>query len=137
MICGTVVMAKSEFVVEEGMITGYNGSTSRVVIPSIIEGVEIAGIESYAFNQNSNIETVVISDGVEVIQPYAFNGCTRLTTVECLDSLLVIGFDAFNECKVLENVDVSEQIEILQDNSVKMQFETSEEYTVLEGIIIS
>lgn len=136
-ICGIAAMAQSEFIVEDGMITGYNGSASRVVIPSTIEGMEIAGIESYAFNQNDNIERVVIGDGIEVIQPYAFNGCTRLTTVECPDSLLVIGFDAFNKCNALENVDVSEQTEILQDYSVKMQIDTSEEYTVSEGIIMS
>ena len=58
----------SDFTVKDGMITSYNGTDSYVEIPAIIDGVEIAGIDSYAFNNNDIVETVVIGDGIEVIQ---------------------------------------------------------------------
>ena len=113
----TAYAQESDFTVKDGMIASYNGTDSYVEIPLIIDGVEIAGIDSYAFNNNDTVETVVIGEGIEVIQSYAFVDCDRLTTVKCPDSMLLIGFDAFDKCYALEDLDVPESTHLMIDYS--------------------
>ena len=138
----------SDFTVKDGMITSYNGTDSYVEIPAIIDGVEIAGIDSYAFNNNDIVETVVIGDGIEVIQSYAFEDCDKLTTIKCPESMLLIGFDAFDKCYNIEDLDVSDSTHMMidysdtpgstytiPDDSTEPTTEETEEYTISDSTI--
>lgn len=126
----TAYAQESDFIVKDGMIASYNGTDSYVEIPLIIDGVEIAGIDSYAFNNNDNVETVVIGEGIEVIQSYAFVDCDKLTTVKCPDSMLLICLDAFDKCYALEDLDVPESTHMMIDYSVVPMSDETEEYSV-------
>ena len=54
--------------------------------------------------QASQIEVVLVHEGVESIGSYAFAGCEKLTVVACNSSSLAIGDYAFSGCKRLESV---------------------------------
>lgn len=74
----------------DAIITGYTGSGGNIVIPDSIEGYTVVGIKgsyrgtSYkpgAFENNPNIVSVVIPDGVTFIGENAFSGSVNLTSV--------------------------------------------------------
>ena len=144
----TAYAQESDFTVKDGMITSYNGTDSYVEIPAIIDGVEIAGIDPYAFNNNDTVETVVIGDGIEVIQSYAFVDCDKLTTVKCPDSMLLICLYAFDKCYDLEDLDVPESTHMMidytdtpgstystPDDSTEPMTEETEEYSLTNSTI--
>ncbi|MEK5165834.1 leucine-rich repeat protein [Paenibacillus sp. FSL R5-0527] len=74
----------------DAIITGYTGPGGNIVIPDSIEGYSVVGIKgsyrgtSYkpgAFENNPNIVSVVIPDGVTFIGENAFSGSVNLTSV--------------------------------------------------------
>ena len=51
-----------DFVVEGGILTKYKGNDKKVIIPNIVKVIQYG-----AFNDNLNVESVVIPDSVEQI----------------------------------------------------------------------
>jgi len=62
-----------EFNPEGGVITGYSGSGSEVVIPDRIDGVPVTYISNSVF-KDKNLTSVSIPDNVKGIGPQAFAG---------------------------------------------------------------
>jgi hypothetical protein len=62
-----------EFNPEGGVIMGYNGSGSEVVIPDRIDGVPVTYINNSVF-KDKNLTSVSIPDNVKGIGPQAFAG---------------------------------------------------------------
>ncbi len=58
---------------EDGVITEYYGSDTKIVIP---EGVK--GIDMYVFNNNDELEVLSIPDSIETIDSANFEGCDNL-----------------------------------------------------------
>lgn len=82
-------------------VTGYVGDREVVEIPAKVNGIRVAGIDGYAFQANSRVRQVKISEGVETLGSFAFKNCSALTDVELPSSLKVIGPWAFNACRNL------------------------------------
>lgn len=87
------------FVIENGVLTKYNGWQSFVVIPD-----EVTAIGDGAFKNNTTMLSVEIPDGVKSIGNEAFYGCTRLAGVLIPDSVESIGNSAFSGCTALSTV---------------------------------
>jgi len=83
------------FTFSNGTITGYTGSYTEVVIPSVINGETVTAIGDYAFHNNGNITSVVIPDTVTTISNYAFDNCYMLETIKIPNSVTTIGKYAF------------------------------------------
>jgi len=62
-----------EFNPEDGVITGFNGSGSEVVIPDRIDGVPVTAISNSVF-KDKNLTSVSIPDNIKNIGPNAFAG---------------------------------------------------------------
>jgi len=77
------------------IITGYNGSSRNVVIPSSIEGYPVVRIQG-AFNGNSTVTSVVIPNSVTVIGRRAFYGTANLSSITIPNSVVRIEELAFN-----------------------------------------
>ena len=78
----TVAAATNKFFFDPttGMITGYNGTDTVVVIPSKINGITVETIGHTAF-RDSSVTSVTIPASVTEIGSNAFAGCTNLTSV--------------------------------------------------------
>ncbi len=94
---------------ENGVITGYTGTNTRVVIPSEINGVIVKGIGEKAFTTNDSgyasvkIDTVSFPATLETIGNSAFVN-TSLTSVIIPASVKTIGENAFYYCSGLTEV---------------------------------
>ncbi len=83
-------------------ITGYNGLGGSVVIPSILGGSPVVAIGPSAFENNQNIESLTIPEGVIEIGANAFAGAKNLTslfipnTVQSIGAGIVIGSNALS-----------------------------------------
>ena len=83
----------------------YSGD---IVIPATIEygGVtyNVTTIGENAFNSCGNVNSVVISEGVQTIETSAFMQCYNMTWVELPSSITTIGYWAFSYCNNLHYV---------------------------------
>ena len=82
---------------EKAIITGFTGNDEHMVIPSQIDGFDVYGIASNAFEKYS-FKSVIISEGVEHIDWFAFYGCSNLTSITIPSSVKRIGYSAFDGC---------------------------------------
>lgn len=105
---GGKTMSASDFTFDPQTcyITGYNGKSQDVVIPSEFAGYEIKGIASKAFASNKKITSVVIPSPVEYIGERAFENCTALITVSLPSTVHSIDESAFSGCSVLKNINI-------------------------------
>lgn len=109
--------AQSEYnyyVKEDGTaeLTGYSGSETELVLPSVLDGYTITSIRSEFLYGRGNIVKVSIPDSITYIGYGAFNG-TGLTTVEIPGSVKSIVGDAFAHCQELTSVIIHEGVEML------------------------
>ena len=101
----TVAAATNKFFFDPttGMITGYNGTDTVVVIPSKINGFTVETIGHGAF-ERSAVTSVTIPDSVTFISDSAFAYCSSLTNISIPNSVTAIGSFAFEGCTKLESI---------------------------------
>ena len=101
----TVAAATNKFFFDPttGMITGYNGTDTVVVIPSKINGITVETIGHTAFRYSS-VTSVTIPDSVTFISDSAFAYCSSLTNISIPNSVTAIGSFAFEGCTKLESI---------------------------------
>lgn len=91
-----------KLLIENGVLTGLaDPSLVRVVLPA-----EVKSIASRAFF-NSNIESIVLNEGLESIGLQAFSGSSKLASVVFPASLKEIGAHAFEDCVALNEINLS------------------------------
>lgn len=86
------------------IINRYNGSSSSVVVPALLDGHPVIGIGYQAFKHNSEITEIQLPDTLQYISGEAFYGCTNLTSIILPDSVATIGDNAFAGCSYLTTV---------------------------------
>ena len=62
-------------------VSGYNGSSTEVVVPSGYNGKAVVAVGPSAFSGNANIVSIKLPDSVTEIKKSAFSGCTSLVDV--------------------------------------------------------
>ncbi|HEV2331420.1 MAG TPA: leucine-rich repeat domain-containing protein, partial [Verrucomicrobiae bacterium] len=87
-------------------VTGYNGSSSSVIIPGTLGGYPVTSIGDFAFSGNSGMTGVSIPNSVTNIGAFAFEA-SGLTSVTIPASVIGIGQEAFVSCGNLTNISVS------------------------------
>ena len=75
-----------DFVIENGVLTKYNGPGGDVTIP---EGVTVIG--EHAFFECASLTSVTIPEGVTEIGRFVFDDCKSLTDVTIPGSVREIG----------------------------------------------
>lgn len=111
----TVAAATNKFYFNPttGMITGYNGTDTVVVIPSKINGITVETIGHTAFRYSS-VTSVTIPDSVTFISDSAFAYCSSLTNISIPNSVTYIGFSAFNSCTSLKSITLPSSLSTIQ-----------------------
>ena len=87
-----------------GIVSGYNGTETDVVIPATWKNVTIKVIGGFAFNGCSSLVSISLPNSIEKISSAAFQECVGLTNISILDSVESIGNQAFYNCIGLTNV---------------------------------
>lgn len=77
-------------------------SGSEITIPGEIDGMTVLKIGDNAFQNNSIITKITISDGIEVIGSFAFEGANMLESVVLPSTLKTIGSKAFGDTLITE-----------------------------------
>ncbi|MBE6555434.1 MAG: hypothetical protein E7663_04285 [Ruminococcaceae bacterium] len=88
---------RADFTIEGGILKRYRGKGGDVVIP---EGV--TEVDSYVFNGNTAVTSVVFPGTLKRIGNYAFDGCTSLKTVTFPEGITHIGDKSFYHCTSLQ-----------------------------------
>ena len=114
-------------------ITGVNSiysSPSVLYIPSEYNGYKVEELEG-TYNPNSgsfigwkkcmnnisNVNSVVIADGVKIIGDSAFYDCNKLKDIVISDTITRIGKYAFYSCKNLTEIEIPESVTSIDENA--------------------
>lgn len=99
-------------------IISYTGTEANLVIPAQINGRSVKRLTQYCIYENSNIETLVVSEGVERISSLFAGACPNLKSITLpasaqllsnSSSSIVSGLDGFvDSCNAMETVIVAE-----------------------------
>jgi len=88
-------------------ITGYNGPSGEVTIPSTINGLPVTRIGDYVFNSvYYSLTAITIPDSVTSIGVGAFSPCYALRSLALPTNLTSIGDSAFQGCGSLGSVTI-------------------------------
>lgn len=98
-------------------IDGYAGSGGAVTIPGIINGLTVTSLAYEAFQNNTTLTSVAISDSVTSIGNDALYNCTGLTNITIPDSVTNIGVGAFASCTALTSVTIPNNVTSIADDT--------------------
>lgn len=90
---------------ENGMIYGYVGYESDLVVPETVFEIKVKGIEAKAFEGKSWLSSIIIPESISIIGERAFSNCDNLTDVTAKGITAVPKY-AFSNCYCLDKVDM-------------------------------
>ena len=91
-------------------ITGYSGNATALYIPGEIDGHEVVAIGDRAFENRTDLRTVMIPDSLEKIEFEAFYNCINLKIVDLPSNLTTIGYDVFGNCKSISKIEIPKSL---------------------------
>ena len=92
-------------------ITGYSGNATALYIPDEIDGHEVVAIGDRAFENRTDLRTVMIPDSVTEIGSCAFNNCTNLSNVTLSQNLKYMKGRAFGSCEKITKIEIPKSLE--------------------------
>ena len=106
---------------EATVISGNYSQITNLTIPGSIEvdGVSyiVKAIDDNVFNSCTNIDTLIIGNGVERIGRSAFYWCYRMKSVSLPISLKSIGESSFAECNNITSLVIPEGVKTIGQNA--------------------
>lgn len=102
-------------------ITSVKSSENNVIIPSVIDKLDVVEIGENAFYGNCHIECIEIPSSVKKIRQGAFHGIYALKTVIFSDGLKELGdcdrkgFGVFLGCDSLKKIEFPDSLEVIGD----------------------
>ncbi|MBQ8343098.1 MAG: leucine-rich repeat domain-containing protein [Clostridia bacterium] len=98
-------------------VKGYEGTDTRVVIPSVYEGrpvTDIMGggsnVGNYGFQTNTIIKELVLPSSIIQIGEYAFYGCSNLERMNIPESVTEIPACIFYDCTSLQEIIIPDTV---------------------------
>ena len=92
-------------------ITGYSGNATALYIPGEIDGHEVVAIGDSAFEDRTDLRTVMIPDSVTEIGSCAFNNCTNLSNVTLSQNLKYMEGRAFGSCEKITKIEIPKSLD--------------------------
>jgi len=115
-------VASNDFIIENGVLKKYSGTSKEVVIP---EGVTYIPI--FTFKDHSEIINISIPKSVRYIGHCAFSGCTGLISISIPEGITDIPPRTFADCKNLTSIYIPDSVAYIGDaafygcNKLKIQ----------------
>lgn len=97
-------------------VVNYVGNDKNVKIPEMVYGRFVTKIGSYAFADNTTIETVEVPYLVSCFDEYSFSGCTSLKEINIPEFVSNINQFAFFNCKSLKNITMDCKIKTVNES---------------------
>jgi PKD repeat protein len=94
-------------------ITGYNGASTDISIPSSIDGYPVVALATHSF-WYSGLTSVIIPNSITSLGNGTFEGCTQLISVTLPNNITILGLGIFNSCSLLNNVIIPESVTDIQ-----------------------
>ena len=113
-------------------ITEYVGHEINVVVPKTINGIPVTMIKYGAFREGTNIESIILHDGIEYIGDDAFKNCKSLKSIVMPSSIKSTWKQfrsTFKGCINLEKLNIPEGVTCIGDHAF-------EECSNLKSIVI-
>ncbi|MBQ8495983.1 MAG: leucine-rich repeat protein [Clostridia bacterium] len=101
-----------DFEIEKGILKKYHGNAEEVVIPS-----DVHTIGRYAFQNNTSMKKLTITENVRKIEEGAFLRCYALENIMIPENLETIGIIAFSGCKNMKNVFLTDHVKTIGYNA--------------------
>ena len=98
-------------------VTGYTGTATEVVIPSVYDGKAVMSIGEMAFCDCRSLTKIVIPDSVTRIDDWAFDCCSSLTEIIIPDSVTSIDAFAFASCNSLTEIVIPDSVTSIADHA--------------------
>lgn len=89
-----------------------NSNLERVVL-----GSNVKSVSGYAFSNCTSLKSITIPENVTEIGDSAFYGCTNLTSITIPESVTEIGDSAFENCTNLSGLQIPSNIEKIGDDA--------------------
>lgn len=100
-------------------VRGSNSECKNLKTIEIPEKVRIDGrvynvttIDSRGFNYNTNLQSIIIPEGITTIENNAFIGCEKLENLSIPHSVTTIDYEAFNGCTSLKTMIIPKNIKM-------------------------
>lgn len=90
----------------EMIVQKYNGTSSQIEIPSVVDGYPVTGIADYAFHNCRSVKKVILLDSIITIGNHAFYDCRSLESMVISDAIRSIGDGAFKNCYLLNSIEL-------------------------------
>lgn len=106
----TIANGNDNYVVEDSVL--YNADKSKLIFYPALDATTYTidsatkVINGGAFADATNLQSIVLPDGLERISNSAFYGCTALTSIEIPASVKIIDTYAFMKCSALATITV-------------------------------
>lgn len=106
-------MDEKQFYIEDGTLLRVSNleNLTEVVIPS---NVKVIAPRVFA---NSQIRTLILNEGLEVISDEAFYKCTRLKEIVIPDTVKYIGKLAFFNCRGAKNIVIGKGVSVIDERA--------------------
>ncbi len=84
------------YVLEDGkaVITGYSGKETTLAVPRVLDGCLVYAIGDGAFENNKNLVSVTLPEGLCEVRQNAFRSCVKLSQINLPATLLKFGENA-------------------------------------------
>lgn len=123
-----VEKSADDFVIEDGVVIGYNGSDDDIVIPEGVVGIGqeafrnctalkrvtlpegLTYIDNMGFYSQGKLEEIVFPSTLKSIGSYAFGNCSALKDLELPYGLEHIGTCCFDKCYALSSIDIPDSV---------------------------
>lgn len=88
----------------------YFSDCTNLKKATIIRPLSSGHMGDYVFRNCSNLETIILPDGLKIIGQSAFDGCTNLPIINIPNSVTTIDHYAFNKCSSLCNLNIPDGV---------------------------
>ena len=95
-------------------IIGYTGKAGNIIIPAVIEGYPVVGIDDNAF-KGKMLKSVTIKGDLKIGQS-AFADCSMMDTVS-IPLVTDLGKGAFADCRNLRNLTLCDELTAIPDSA--------------------
>ncbi|MDE7108963.1 MAG: leucine-rich repeat protein, partial [Muribaculaceae bacterium] len=113
---------------DEAYVSGYEGEPKEGTLADVVSvdgnSLPVVKVDSYAFNDCTSIESIVLSKNIVEIGERSFCGCMNLKKVLLNEGIKKIGREAFYQAQGLEECELPDGLEELgmcafQNNNLK------------------